>query len=369
MVRAIQGMYARRKARMRRLVFMTVFLIVAAVVVTVYYSKKGEGSSEGQVAEPEPTRQISRPAVAEREPARPIVPKEEPRFVPAPPVEVVAEPVEIIVVEQVVPDLAEIAAFADAEPNETVAGMIVEVMKLTKSNPPKFIEARDRLNELLPMSQNAQQRAFIKAQLAELSEDWLFSQMVFPEDNLCEFYKVKPGDLLSSIGKKFNVPYEILMELNKISNPQGLQVGQTLKVVQGPFHARVYRSTFTMDLYLQNTYVRSFSVGLGKPGSETPTGRWLVKVGGKLVRPTWTDPNGKTFEPDDPDYPLGSRWIGLKGIEGEALGRQGFAIHGTKDPKEIGKAGSLGCIRLFNGEAILMYNLMMSGMSLVDVVD
>ena len=103
---------------------------------------------------------------------------------------------------------------------------------------------------------------------------------------------------------------------------------------------------------------------------ETPTGRWRVKEGGKLIQPIWTDPvSGKTYHPEDPDYPLGSRWIALEGIEGNAVGKKGFAIHGTKNPEQIGTPGSQGCIRLHNGNAILVYNLMMPGQSLVDVVD
>ena len=111
-------------------------------------------------------------------------------------------------------------------------------------------------------------------------------------------------------------------------------------------------------------------MGLGQPGMETPTGLWVVKLGGKLIAPTWVDPiTGKVYEAEDPDYPLGSRWIGLEGIKGGAKGRTGFAIHGTKDPNQIGTASSQGCIRLHNGNAILMYNLLMPGLSQVEVVE
>ena len=242
-------------------------------------------------------------------------------------------------------------------------------MELLNQPTPKIIEARDRLNELLPLAQG-QELVFIKGKLAELSDKWLFSKLVYPEDKLTSSYKVAPGDMLSTIGKKHNVPYEILMQINNMAKPEALQAGVAIKVINGPFHARVYRSTFTMDLYLQNTYVKSFSVGLGKQGMETPTGRWRVKEGGKLIQPIWTDPvTGKTYHPEDPDYPLGSRWIAIEGIEGNAVGKKGFAIHGTKNPEQIGTPGSQGCIRLHNGNAILVYNLMMPGQSLVDVVD
>ncbi|MBN2020086.1 MAG: L,D-transpeptidase family protein [Sedimentisphaerales bacterium] len=267
-----------------------------------------------------------------------------------------------------------IVAPATAEPNQDVSGLIAQAMELLNTGAigaggPKIIEARDRLNEILPMA-NGRERAFIKEQMAQLSEKWLFSRLVYPQDALCAGYKVNSGDMLSTISKQHNVPYEILMQINGIARPEQLQAGITIKVVNGPFNARIYRSTFTMHLYLQNTYVRSFQVGLGKPGMETPTGRWRVKSDGKLIQPIWTDPQtNRTYHPEDPDYPLGSRWIALEGIEGAAVGRTGFAIHGTKDPQQIGGPGSQGCIRLHNGDAILVYNLLMPGVSLVDVVD
>ncbi len=256
------------------------------------------------------------------------------------------------------------------EANPWAAELISEAMSDIEAKPARIIHARDKLNEALPLPMSEQQQAFIKEKLSELAEEWLFSRRIFPQDKLTGSYQVKRGELLSTIGKEFKVPYEILMEINKISRPEALQAGGTLKVINGPFHARVYLSTFTMDLYLQDTFVRSFPVGHGKPGMETPIGLWAVKEGGKLITPTWTDPmSGETYEAEDPNYPLGSRWIGLEGLKGEAIGRTGFAIHGTKDPDKIGIAGSQGCIRLHNGDAILMYNLLMPGYSRVEIVE
>jgi hypothetical protein len=256
-----------------------------------------------------------------------------------------------------------------AEPDPKAAELIDKAMVKINEKPAKIIEARDILNEVLPMQQSRQQRKVVKEQLSKLADEWLFSKKIFPQDKLCSTYKVKPGDLLSAIGKQHKVPWEVLKEINGIARAEALPAGGIIKVINGPFHTKIYRSTFTMDLYLQNTFVRSFSVGLGQPGMETPTGLWRVRPGGKLIKPTWTDHTGKTYHPEDPNYPLGSRWIGLEGTKGEAVGRTGFAIHGTKKPEEIGTAGSRGCIRLHNGDAILFYNLLVPTFSQVEVVE
>jgi len=339
-----------RATRLRRNLYTVVMVIVVGVVVAVGYMWVVRG--RGTTAPRDSTLPASvdeRTTSVSDTPARGTVGGAGPRTEPN--------------------TTASASAIPAADANDTVSALIAQAMALLNQQPPKVIEARDRLNEVLPMAGD-QQRAFVKEQLAALADKWLFGKVIFTEDKLCSGYKVNPGDMLSTIGKQHNVPYEILMQINNIERPELLQAGVTIKVINGPFNARVYRSAFTMDLYLQNTYVKSFPVGLGKPGMETPTGRWRAKADGKLIQPIWTDPvTGRTYHPQDPDYPLGSRWIALEGIGGAAVGRTGFAIHGTKDPEQIGTPGSQGCIRLHNGDAVLVYNLMMPGVSLIDVVD
>lgn len=281
----------------------------------------------------------------------------------------VREPVEIIEVEPKV-DLPEYPQDAGPDVNPQVDELIAEVTVLLESESGRIIEARERLSEVLSMPMSERQMAIVKGKLSELADRWLFSRTVYEADGLCGNYEVEPGDQLSKIGSQFKVPYQFLMRINNISRANALRAGDTIKVINGPFHARIYRSIFTMDVYLQDTFVHSFPVALGRPGMDTPVGRWLVRPNGKLISPTWTDPvTGKTYEAKDPDYPLGSRWIGLEGVEGAAKGRTGFAIHGTRDEEGLGAAMSRGCIRLFDEDVKLVYDLLMPGLSQVVVVD
>jgi LysM repeat protein len=264
------------------------------------------------------------------------------------------------------PSLLEHASKANPEVDELTA----EAMRLIGTKPSGVIQASDKLNEALSLPMNRQQQAVVKKQLSKLADKWLFNRTVFEGDKLCGSYKVKPGDQLRAIGRRFKVPHEILMRINNIGRPEVLRAGEMIKVINGPFHTKIYRSTFTMDLYLQDSYVRSFPVVLGQAGMETPTGCWVVKPAGKLISPTWTDPTtGRRYEADDPDYPLGSRWIGLEGIVGAAKGRTGFAIHGTKNQKELGTARSRGCIRLYDEDVKLVYDLLTPGLSQVVIVE
>lgn len=268
------------------------------------------------------------------------------------------------------PNLSKIIPQATSEPNPEVAELIDEAMALVNRKPARIIEARDRLNETLLLPMNSMQRAVIKQKLSELADKWLFSRTVFPQDRFCSNYQVTSGDKLMAIGKQHKVPWEIIKEVNKIGRPELVKAGAMIKLIHGPFHARIYRSTFTLDLYLQHVFVRSFRVGLGQEGRETPTGLWRVKEGGKLIKPPWSHPDtGKLLNYGDPGYALGSRWIALEGISGNAKDRSGFGIHGTVEPETIGTKSSRGCIRLHNGDVIFVYNLLVPIYSRIEIVD
>ena len=337
------------------------WILLAFVVLAGGYFILGRNNSQPQASDTgnvvveqpaaEDTAAVERPAAPSvLSGAEPIVPDNE----------IATEAAESNVPEGNIPDMG----------NPNVTESVAAAMACLDANPPKIIEARIALNDLLPVEMSSSQRDYVKTQLSSLAEKWLFSKAIFPHDPLCGTHKVASGQLLSNIGKTYNVPYEILMQINGISKPESLQAGQTIKVVKGPFHARIYKSRFQLDLYLQNTFVKSFPVGLGKPGYETPTGLWVVEPGGKMIKPSWTDPDtGKTYNAEDPDYPLGERWIALEGTKGDALGRDGFAIHGTNKADEIGAAKSRGCIRMYNDDVILMYNLLEPGVSKVEIVN
>ncbi len=234
----------------------------------------------------------------------------------------------------------------------------------------KVIAARDLLNHTLDLQLSSVVRGAVKTRMTKLADKWLFSNDVYESDKLTSYYLVQPGDLLAVIARRHKVPYEILMAINGIDRPELLQAGKTIKMINGPFNAVVYKDTFTMDLYLQRVYVKTYRVGLGTVDRDTPPGRWRVKKGGKLIRPKWTDDEtGRVYSGSDPDYPLGSRWVAIEGLDDAIKDRSGFALHGTKDPESIGTRSSRGCIRLYNGDVIEVYNMMQEGVSEVYIIE
>ncbi|WP_428937573.1 L,D-transpeptidase family protein [Fontivita pretiosa] len=212
-----------------------------------------------------------------------------------------------------------------------------------------------------------------KQLISQINQTVVFSSQRFDGDPFGGTYTVQSGDLLRKIADKYDVTWELLARLNGLSDPRKLRAGQTIKVIHGPFNAVVYKSRFMMDIYLGPPmesgcmYITSYPVGLGKDDS-TPTGSWLVEPQKKLKNPTYYSPRGEgVIAADDPANPLGERWIGLSGIDGHAVGKSSYGIHGTIDESSIGKMESMGCIRLKNADVEWLYDLLVEGKSVVVV--
>ncbi|MBN1488495.1 MAG: L,D-transpeptidase family protein [Phycisphaerae bacterium] len=229
------------------------------------------------------------------------------------------------------------------------------------------VEARSRLSAAIERGLARPRAEDARAKLSEINERMIFSPERLTEDPLVDSYRVKPGDSVAKIAKAHSISEEFVAQVNRLPNKDFIRVGQTLKVANGPFHAVVDKSDHELSIFLGNTFIRSFRVALGEHGS-TPTGKWNVKD--HLVNPSWVDPRtGKRWHADDPQNPIGEYWIGLEGIEGDAVGQVGFGIHGTIDEASIGQDVSMGCIRLAAKDIELVYKLLVPRQSTVIVRD
>ena len=92
-----------------------------------------------------------------------------------------------------------------------------------------------------------------------------------------------------------------------------------------------------------------YSVAVGKPSTPSPIGTFTIER--RVANPTYSH-NGKTVLPG-PSNPVGTRWMGLS--------KHGYGIHGTNEPKSIGKAASHGCIRMARTDLEEFYALVAEG--------
>ncbi len=119
-------------------------------------------------------------------------------------------------------------------------------------------------------------------------------------------------------------------------------------------------NTKTNELFyvLGNGNAVKYRVATAKKGFE-----WagVHKVSSKTQWPDWRPPTQMrarhpelpAFMAGGPKNPLGARAM--------YLGSSIYRIHGTNDPKSIGKAASSGCIRMLNADVTELYTLVKVG--------
>jgi L,D-transpeptidase ErfK/SrfK len=106
-------------------------------------------------------------------------------------------------------------------------------------------------------------------------------------------------------------------------------------------------------------YVRTFPLGIGRQGWNTPAGTY--KITAKVKDPVWKVPDSiKEEKPELPDFvvqgpenPLGAYWL--------QLSADGYGIHGTNRPYGIGRRVSHGCIRLYPEDIEVLFKLVKTG--------
>jgi len=82
--------------------------------------------------------------------------------------------------------------------------------------------------------------------------------------------------------------------------------------------------------------VKVYPTAVGRPASPTPNGTFTIVQ--RISNPAWYGP-GKVVAPGK-NNPLGTRWLGLS--------RKSYGIHGTNEPRSIGRNASHGCVRMRN---------------------
>lgn len=183
-----------------------------------------------------------------------------------------------------------------------------------------------------------------EAQLVDLL-DRLAGTVIYSRQHLLERpHEVQPGETLEQIANLYEVPWELLANINGIRDPQRLRTGEQLKVIRGPFDALVELEKFRLTLFVQGRYAGRFKIGIGKDNA-TPEGEFEVLQ--KIPNPTYY--GDTVIDQNDPNNPLGDYMVDL----GDKL-----MIHGTNEPQSIGRAESKGCVRLDNRDIKDVYEIL-----------
>ncbi|MEM9111100.1 MAG: L,D-transpeptidase family protein [Planctomycetota bacterium] len=220
----------------------------------------------------------------------------------------------------------------------------------------------------------------VRDRLQHINENTIFSRKLngdqIARDPIISLHKVQSGEFLSTIGNTYRIPYQLIERINNI-DARRLQAGQGIQVINGPVHARIDKSDYRMDLFVEDAdglriYLKSYTVGLGEFDS-TPIGKWIVKPGSKVGPanggPSWVNPRtGERYDRNDPDIPIGEYWMALEGIDDNTRDKKGYGIHATNDPESIGRQESMGCIRMRDEDIDQVFYTLFEGASVVEIV-
>jgi lipoprotein-anchoring transpeptidase ErfK/SrfK len=192
---------------------------------------------------------------------------------------------------------------------------------------------------------------------ARLNQAVLFSNGA--PDELVLRHKVQAGENVWSLSKGpwkqrgASVPAGFVLHVNGIADARRIRAGQSLRVPLEPMRILVKKSRFELAVLLGGVPVERFTVAIGA-GSSTPAG--VFKVKDRIKEPDWYL-HGRRIPYGDPQNIIGTRWIGLTG----AAAVDGIGIHGTADDASVGKAVSLGCVRMHNADVEKVFEWLDSG--------
>lgn len=235
------------------------------------------------------------------------------------------------------------------------AAFMTEVQKKLEED--KLAEAHSALSMLYGNpDMPAEQARQITDLLDRLAGTVIYSRRHYLEPP----YVTQSGETIDKIAQRYNVPWELLANINGLMPVGGpvndaavrdkpIPAGTELKVVRGPFEAVVRLDRHELTLLLQGRYAGRFPVAVGR---DQPRLEGTYSIGEKALGPTYYGPDGVTISAGDPKNPLGRAWIGLT----DRIG-----IHGISDPQCVGRSDNRGTIGVADRDLQDLYGILSVG--------
>lgn len=142
-------------------------------------------------------------------------------------------------------------------------------------------------------------------------------------------HTVKAGETLGQISRDYRTPLASIIQANPSINPNLIYPGQSIVI---PGFPPIHTIPYLIDISTNNRVLRllkdgslqkQYPIAVGRVLHNTPTGNFII-----------------INKAPNPGGPFGTMWM--------SLSKEHYGIHGTNDPSSIGKAVSLGCIRMHN---------------------
>jgi lipoprotein-anchoring transpeptidase ErfK/SrfK len=162
-------------------------------------------------------------------------------------------------------------------------------------------------------------------------------------------HRVGQSETLMEVAARYEIPWQLLANINAIEDPVTVLPGTELKVVRGPFRGEVDLTRSELTIFLGDLYAGRFPI---KVNNEAAPAEGTYTVLDKQNSQTFYDKDGSPIAPDDPRNPYGNLWIDLG---------QKLCIHGSPNPADFSPAG---CISLRGRDAGDLMGILSQGSSI-----
>ena len=201
-------------------------------------------------------------------------------------------------------------------------------------------------------------------------------QFALPEGNNTvvgdlAFTKIQAGQDLSDIARRYDLGFSEVASANPKLNPEHLLLDSvviipTQFILPNVKHEGIVVNLPEMRLYYfqkHDKLVYTYPIGIGRKDWRTPIGRY--KIIQKMKDPYWQVPDSimayrikhgdpvQKIMPPGPTNPLGQFALRLSDPT--------YLIHGTIEPKGVGREVSAGCIRLYPEDIKELFSLVPNG--------
>lgn len=188
------------------------------------------------------------------------------------------------------------------------------------------------------------QREQLLIRLDPLAREVIYS----PEHLLEQPHRVSGSETLMDIAQKYDVPWQLLANINSIDDPVTVLPGTDLKVLRGPFRADVDLGNQELTLFLGDLYAGRFPIGVGSDPLPR-AGTYTIQE--KNSAKTYYDLSGNPVPPGNPRNPYGAMWIDLG---------SGISLHGS--PK-ADQPTDQGCISVAGNYSRDVFGILSEGSS------
>lgn len=190
--------------------------------------------------------------------------------------------------------------------------------------------------------------------LSEMQRSQLFSRLdplarevIYSKRHLLEQpRRVGSSETLIEIAKEYEVPWQLLANINQVDDPITVLPGTELKTLRGPFRAEVDLTNKQMTMFLGDLYAGRFEIEVG---SDPPPSPGTFTVQDKQTSHVYYNRGGVPVAADSPENPYGKMWLDLGGQ---------ICIHGSPNTVQPSKEG---CISVAGDYADDVYGILSQG--------